>query len=204
MIDLEEFTKAFRLICSRFGREFVTEQAGAYLRFLNDTTDTGDDRRDTEAFLAAARAVWATSKFFPRPADFLTVLAGGEWTVVLELIEKARRREAWSDEWRGQLTQRGRDACLKLGGVPGMVAMVDRDLIRTKAAWEEAYEQATTTAALALPKPARPERALPASGGLASVTEILPGVQSRAPGPRAAQPAPAPRHGLSVERGGQR
>lgn len=156
MITREVFAKVWASLCARFGRENDARQAAAYLEYL-------DGQLSTEELQVAGRALWATSRFFPRPADFLLVGAAGEWRLVLECMEGHRGPDwPWSKVWP-RLGQRAKDACNALGGVGALRAAFERDPIRTKEAWEAAYEQATVGDALKLPPPAPPARQLRAA-----------------------------------------
>lgn len=145
MIDETQFFHAWRHICSRFNRTFEQEQALAYFEFLAE-------QMDTDGFLAAARSVWATAKFFPRPADFLVAGASGDWSVILRCMDLSHRKEAWHGEW-STLSERSRAACLSLGGIPTMYELHGKDSIRLKNEWERAFEQAVGAAVVALPAP---------------------------------------------------
>jgi hypothetical protein len=148
VIEREEFTEAWAHLCDRFGREPDPRQAHSYLKFLDESG------MDTPAFLVAARTIWATAKWFPRPADFLLVGAAGEWSTVLGAVSAYNPPEAgWVEHWRA-LSPRALAACNALGGIAGMRAIYDRDVLRLKAGWEQAYEQETAAAVLALPAPA--------------------------------------------------
>ena len=97
MIDRRKFTAWWQRLEARFGK---TEGADAYLIYLES------QGMITEAFEAAAAAVWATSRFFPRPADFLLVEAGSAWAAVLEhapkLVPPVPSKAGW-DEARGSI-----------------------------------------------------------------------------------------------------
>jgi hypothetical protein len=145
MIDRRAFTRSWQEILTRFGRDPEPGQAAAYYEYLSE-------QMDTEQFLAAARALWATARYFPRPADFLLMGAGGEWDTV-RLAMEGVSTQSWAGHWR-TLSARSQDACRALGGVPHMADMWARDSIRLKAAWEAEYERTVAVAALSLP-PAR-------------------------------------------------
>lgn len=152
MIDKGEFMRAWEHLSARFGRESNAGQAAAYYGFLND-------QMDTPAFLQAARALWATAKWFPRPADFLLLSASGEWGLVLDAVKSCHPPEwRWTEPY-GRLSDRARSACDALGGIHAMVPVYNKDVLRLKAAWEAAYEQATAEHVLSLP-PAGPARRL--------------------------------------------
>ena len=148
MIDPTQFHAAWEGLCTRFGKEPDPRQAGAYLRYLSE-------QMTTEQFLQSVRALWATAKWFPRPADFLLIGAASEWHLVLRCLEGFHPPDfPWAETWR-ELSPRAQSACIALGGIPGMKPQAEKDTIRLKSAWETAYEQAAASAALALPAPNR-------------------------------------------------
>lgn len=151
MIDRKEFLNVWAHLCTRFGRQNDADQAAAYFEFLSE-------QMDTEPFINAARGIWATSRFFPRPADFLLLEASSEWQIVLQAVgEYTPPHGEWHKHWK-LLTPRSVDACRSLGGISSMRLMYERgDIPRLKAEWERAYEQCTTDAVLALP-PAETKR----------------------------------------------
>lgn len=153
MIDRDEFKNTWAHLCERFRRPNDTKQSAAYYVFLNEQMDTGE-------FLKAARAIWATSKYFPRPADFLLVSAGNDWRHLLAAIEECKPPEwSWKKHY-DQLSDRARSACEQLGGIHAMRTVFDKDVLRLKSAWERAYEQAAADAVLALPPPRNSSRNL--------------------------------------------
>ena len=129
MIEPAVFLTHWKRICRRFDRVFDAEnvsESGDYLDFLSA-------RMSTEDFDEAARSVWATARFFPRPADFLSVQAGHEWRTVLEMATNFDR-ETW-----GQLTTAAKLATEAVGGTDGIRA--SRELVKLRAAWLDAYER---------------------------------------------------------------
>ena len=155
MIDPTQFHAAWEGLCTRFGKEPDPRQAGAYLRYLSE-------QMTTEQFIQSVRALWATAKWFPRPADFLLIATADDWQIVMRCMDECKPPEwNWSDIWREEMNERARAACLALGGIQSMRPMRDKDIIRLKAAWESAYEQAAASAALALPAPNRAKEIAP-------------------------------------------
>lgn len=151
MLDKTQFAKTFALLAARFGKDFG-DQAGplsaGYFTYL-DACGLSDV--DLER---AARAIFATHKFFPRPADFLCAHLASEWAVVLDALDACRPPDyGWAPYFK-ILSGKGRNACLALGGIPTMREIADKDLVRLKQAWERAYEQATEQQAMALPSAA--------------------------------------------------
>lgn len=147
MIDRDAFKKAWDHILARFGRQWNREQAEMYYAYLNDLMDTDD-------FLTAARAVWASNTFFPRPADFLTVRAGSEWPLVLKCAEGFHPPDwPWAESWK-QLTPRAQGACRRLGGMDAIRNLWTKDPARLRTQFLAAFEEEATAEVLALPTPA--------------------------------------------------
>lgn len=143
MITTHTFSQEWRRHCLRHGRAIDQDEAACYLEYLSE-------QMDEATFVAASRALWATSRFFPRPADFVLIGAGGEWRLVIRCIEGfAPPKWEWTGPWK-ELSDRGREACKQLGGMETMRAAFERDALRLKAAWEQAYEQATAAEVLQL------------------------------------------------------
>jgi hypothetical protein len=144
VIDRAEFLRAWGHIVARFNRPDDPQQAAAYYGFLSE-------QMDTAGFLSAARALWATAKWFPRPADFLLLSAQCEWDIVLSAVEEYTPPHGrWHRHWI-RLTPRAMEACRRLGGVSAMRPVFEHDVLKLKAAWEQSYEQAIAEEALALP-----------------------------------------------------
>lgn len=152
MIDLTAFNDAFRSLSTRFGRAYDANQAAAYHEFL-------DDHLDTPQFQAAARTIWATAKWWPRPADFLMVGSGDEWHRVTLWMDPAASPQKRDEHW-GALSTRAQTAVKRIGGLEALQGLSGKDALRVKAAWEAAYEQATASAVLSLPLPKTGLRAL--------------------------------------------
>jgi hypothetical protein len=134
VIDRPTFTAWWQRLEGRFGQ---TEGADAYLLYLESQgVGTGE-------FAAAAAAVWATSRFFPRPADFLLVQAGSAWVSVLEhapkLVPPVPSKAVW-DEARAAIPERAFKA---LGSIGGPIALRGTsDLARFRRDFLDAYELA--------------------------------------------------------------
>lgn len=128
-IPRQLFLEHWKRICRRFGRGFDEgnlADAEDYLVFL-------DGRLTAEEFVDAARAVWATARWFPRPADFLGVMAGHEWRTVLEVAGN------WDPDAWAELTVAAKLATEAVGGTAGIREA--RDVPRLRAAWLDAYER---------------------------------------------------------------
>lgn len=129
MIARELFLEHWQRICRRFDKAFDRSN----LRDAEDYMDFLGPRMSDEEFDEAARAVWATAKWFPRPADFLAVQAANEWRTVLELAQ-AFEAETWA-----QLTTAAKMATEALGGTAAIRKA--RDVGRTRERWIDAYER---------------------------------------------------------------
>jgi hypothetical protein len=153
MIDKEAFKQAWRRLAVRFRHEIgdasgpaSADSAAMYHEYLSELMDT-------EAFLAAAQAIWATAKWFPRPADFLTVSAAAEWPLVLQAASEYRPPDAtWHQTWQ-RLTPRTQDVVRRLGGIDAVRAQMERSTLKLREAYLAAYEEGATAEALALPAP---------------------------------------------------
>lgn len=127
------FLSHWERLARRFNRNLdasCLEEANDYYAFLSE-------RISAEDFLLSATAVWATSKWFPRPADFLSYNAGMEWLVVLSLADK------WDKEtWNG-LTNAAKVATESIGGLNSIGG--SRDIVKIRNAWFESFERAIQT-----------------------------------------------------------
>lgn len=133
MIDKKRFLDAWAQICGRFGRPTDANQAAAYYEHLSPVLDT-------ETFVHAARAMWVGAKYFPRPADFLTTAADDDWRHVLEAVASWRPPDtAWVEHWNRR-SPRAIAACRRLGDIGTLRALYDRDILRLRTAFIEAYE----------------------------------------------------------------
>lgn len=144
MIEQARFFEVWGHLCKRFGRDADPVQGAAYFEYLTEVMDT-------EAFVVAARALWASARFFPSPAEFLTVQAAAEWPLVQECVKECHPPEwKWSEAWKG-LSPRAQQACRNLGGVHTMRITYERDPLKLKTAWESEFAQVATAEVLALP-----------------------------------------------------
>ena len=129
MISPGLFLEHWKRICRRFDRVFDKgnlADAEDYMAFLGP-------RMGDEEFGEAAQAVWATAKWFPRPADFLSVRAGHEWRLVLE-VSVNFDRDVWA-----RLTSAAKLATEAVGGTEGIRRA--REIVRLRTAWLDAYER---------------------------------------------------------------
>lgn len=156
MIDKEAFKQAWRRLAVRFRQEVGdpksqanADAAAMYYEYLSALMDT-------EAFLQACHAIWATARWFPRPADFLTVRAGEDWPLVLDAAAKYRPPDtAWLEPFQA-LSERGRAAVKRMGGIDAVRAQMERSVAKLREEYHAAYEEDATMQALALPAPAAP------------------------------------------------
>lgn len=159
MIDRGVFGQAWKRLEDRWGKQ-AQGMARDYLAFLSPLMDSDE-------FVAAATAVWATREFFPRPADFLIVQRDGAYrdAVSVSMEAKEARRMGvsatnWPDRYRA-LSKFARFAIEAVGGVH----IIALDPAKVRRDWFLAYEEAVCTVAMA-------QAALPAE----RQTAALPGV----------------------------
>jgi hypothetical protein len=108
MIDKHAFWAAWERLCRRFGRELDKDEAEDYHNYL-------DNQLDTEAFLAAARKLWASREFFPRPDDFVEASAGSTDEQALEQWQLCNRLMR-GDDVLDRMTEAGRKTVALMGG----------------------------------------------------------------------------------------
>lgn len=164
MIDKGVFTDEWKALLVRFGRKVDDankEQGRRFYAFLSP-------QMDTEAFVRAARSVWATSRFFPRPADFLLVESGPVWAQIMDLL-RAYSPPAWGngitahqwwERWQA-LPQAARDAADAIGDVEQLQKLAQTQSIRFREQWERTFEQQRTSEAVAALPPPRRTLSLP-------------------------------------------
>lgn len=106
MIDRHEFSKAWALLCERFGKQTSDILFVAYYDALTD-------RMSTEEFRAAAQRVFEEREFFPRPVDFLQAgrdtraEALAQWELAQSVIAGNRGYEVLNAEARRVLLMLG-------------------------------------------------------------------------------------------------
>lgn len=137
MIDHAQFMDVWGHLCQRFGRDLNAGEAKLYRAYLEGQNFT------TEQFLIAARVLWATREFFPRPADFLFHMASSDWEGVLEFKAIQEQRQLVEGEFREVRSQvisdRGWRAFLSIGGMEALKNT--RDLLRFRQAFFDAYDR---------------------------------------------------------------
>ncbi len=168
MIDKAVFVEEWKALLVRFGRKVDdanTEQGRRFYAFLSPLMDT-------ETFTSAARSVWATSRFFPRPADFLTTQATEVWAEMSALLRAynppiwGERYSAteWWQAWRA-LPDAATDAADALGTAEQLQKLLHSHSMKLREQWERLYEQHTVTEAV---------KALPPAKGAALLTAGVP------------------------------
>jgi hypothetical protein len=144
-IEHADFIRIWRHICRRFNRDFDHEQAAAYFDYLGEYLTT-------EEFTASARHIWATSRFFPRPADFLVADATDAWRQVsrtADLYTTPAPREF--GEAMKALPPRCKSAVRDMGGIDAVKREMAHSTVRAREAFERAYEAAVVADMPALP-----------------------------------------------------
>lgn len=132
-IDPDVYAEVWEKLCQRFGRRMDKTEAGDYRTYLEGQGVT------TDAFVAAAGALWATREFFPRPADFLLVEREKEWDAVMDAIDAHRppHKSGWEHLTPGSRAQR---AVSSLGGLGGLKELHQRNPIQARQEFFAAYE----------------------------------------------------------------
>lgn len=156
------FTRAWKRLEDRWGKQ-AAGAAKDYREFL-------DPLMDDEEFHAAAKAVWATREFFPRPADFLAVKRDECWSSIKTIAQDAatlrrslsgpeedespyhKRLKAWPERLRA-LPLAAQIAVDALGGV-FTISDSSADTMRMRRDFFSAFEDAVSTIALRKPEPA--------------------------------------------------
>ena len=111
-----EFARIWAFLCKRWNREIDESELGAYWKYLRK-------RLTSDEIAAAARSLWATREFFPRPVDFLAAVR----VTILDDIREAVRLRSLGEPWTKAIDV-GSDAheCLKaIGGLEAATRMVD-------------------------------------------------------------------------------
>ena len=152
--DSIEWARAFLALAKRFGRTPDTEEARMYGAYLDSCGLTVDEA------VAACRSLWATARFWPRPADFLEVTAEREWAKVLYLSQRHGSDPEYRAVW-DTLTLDAKDAIGSLGGIHTLKEA--RSILRVREAFFDALSR--TTAA----------RAAQMALGATSEPQMLPG-----------------------------
>lgn len=131
MIERERFVSAWTHLEQRFGAQ---PGASSYLEYLNS------QGMETEDFLASATSLWATSRFFPRPADFLRVESARGWKALLTAARKGRPADVEAfNAMRAAVPDRAWLAMEALGGLDSIRSA--KDLVFLHREYLGAYEQ---------------------------------------------------------------
>jgi len=166
-ISPDTWERVWSRLCRRFRVQPDGELSAEYHGYL-------DPRLDEQAFVAAAEALWATREFFPRPADFVTIAASAEWPAVVAGIAAWRAGDGSWKQAHAAIPTRAWAAVLRLGDIETAAAAFERDPMRYKAAWEQAYEQATAAESLSvLPRGEEPQARI-SDGKMARIGVGLP------------------------------
>ena len=138
-IQSDSFLRAWETLEKRFGKQ-PPGSAADYLGYLDGVlTD--------EEFGSAWRAVWATCRFFPRPADFLMVRQGEDWAKVQEAEKLARKREDWGSVFRS-MTPQGQKSIQAMGGIFVVGEQMQKSGSYVRRDFGAEYEMAVTTLAI--------------------------------------------------------
>lgn len=161
MIDQGVFADEMQALQERFGKDLSDGALARYYAYL-------DERLDTESFASASRSIWATNRFFPRPADFLAAEATAQWRVLLRLAEAWRPPYSTPDVY-GALSERGGEAVRELGGISAVKDALDIDVVRFRRTWYDAYESVVALDA------GRRDSAVAIEAGGSDAARLLPG-----------------------------
>lgn len=134
MIEKPVFVEEMRALERRFNADLSEDELLRYYRYLSG-------RLDTEAFRRASQVVWATNEFFPRPADFLVAEATAQWRILLDVVERFQPPHSTPSVYDA-LSDRGGDAVRELGGILAVKDGLNRDAVRFRRTWYDAYESA--------------------------------------------------------------
>ena len=149
MVNKRRFSEEWKRLCKRFNnRELDTEEANDYFEWLSE-------RMDTDRFLEAARHLWATREFFPRPVDFVEAIRPSVEAESLEQWELCEGVMAGSKEAFVRMSPAGKRTVGLLGGPDRLrntkldqVPFVRRDFLKLFGDAEEIYRRETEPTAL--------------------------------------------------------
>lgn len=131
MIDAEVFARGWKMLENRFGKQ-PSGAAASYAEFLSPLMDN-------ETFTIAAKALWATREFFPKPAAFFSIVGETEWRLVVECVQACIPPAwRWSEVWR-KMSGRAQEAVKALGGIEAVQSAFTRDPLKARAAFLDAY-----------------------------------------------------------------
>lgn len=134
MIDREAFVEEMQRLERRFSEELHDDDLWALYDYLSQ-------HLDTDGFLRASQAVWATNRFFPRPADFLMVQSAESWRNLQRYLRDYKPPYEVSDPnetLSGMTMQVVRD----MGGLLVAKEEMQRSPVRFRRAFGDAYEAA--------------------------------------------------------------
>ncbi len=133
MIGVKLFGEKWTLLEERFRVEMGNKVKSVYHDILTELMDD-------ETFVACCNVVIYSREFFPKPSDFVGVMAEVEWPKLQAACQSWVAVQKWDGEavqpfvWVSlfeQLSERGRDAAFSLGGVP-KIRELDPDLLRRR------------------------------------------------------------------------
>lgn len=144
------FLRWWKRLEERFGEQRGVE---AYYVYLHRTLPSDEE------FEPAAAAVWATTRFWPRPADFLLVGGASGWDLVRRYAPGMVGGAVSADTWRERQALIGERAWAALDALGGPIALRDsRDVPRFRREFLHAYELVVTKESQAvLPALANPK-----------------------------------------------
>jgi len=145
MISKALFMEAWKGLERRFGEQ-SSGSAANYLTYLSPMMED-------EEFTEAARAVWASREFFPRPADFLMVRQGTDWRKAQEAVDLASKKEDWSHLFRS-MSPSGQMTIKSIGGIFCLYEGLQRNPSQARKDFGREYEMAITTMAIQTALPA--------------------------------------------------
>lgn len=132
MIDKTIFAAEWSLLEQRFDVSKGARVVDAYYEFLNGAMDT-------EAFLLAARSVFVSREFFPRPIDFIEVGVEDLWQRVIEAISVYEPPNFPGGRIFQELPQAAQDAIRTIGGLNSARAIWQDSPLRLRGAFMRAY-----------------------------------------------------------------
>lgn len=141
-IDREVFAAVWERLCRRFNRDVNHDESLDYLTYLDASG------LDTEAFMQAAEAAWATREFFPRPADFLAGESLRGWRALRELAGTSQYEPDKLKAARAAIPKRAWQAIQAIGGVDAIREARDVSYVRRE--FLSAYEAQVQEEAMGL------------------------------------------------------
>jgi hypothetical protein len=113
VIDKREFWAAWQGLCKRFNRPPDADEASEWHDYLSP-------QLSTEEFQTAARKLWASREFFPRPDDFLDAARGTTEAEAADQWELCRRVMSGDRSALEAMTPAGQKTVRLLGGIDAL------------------------------------------------------------------------------------